>query len=318
MAKMRSSSPRTTRVIRIVAAAALLSVAAAAKEVPYLSGRVNDTAGIIPETTRGQIEAKLKAYETESGAQVAVLTVDSLDGEVLEDYTHKVASTWQLGQKGKDNGVLFLVAKSDRKIRIEVGYGLEPQLTDAQSRRILDNVVRPKFRAGDFGGGIDAGVDAILGTLRGQAGAIPLESPPGGSSATNLADAPIMVRIFMAGMFFLVVGVFTVVAMLQKGCQGWFLYCFLIPFYFAFPTVFLGTVGGIILLAVYVVAFPILKLMLHQTPWGKGYLRSHPALTTFITSSSSGGWSSGGGWSGGGGFSGGGGSFGGGGASSSW
>jgi uncharacterized protein len=301
----------------IVLGAALLAVPGHGKDVPFLSSRVNDLAGIIPDATRQQIEDKLKAYEAESGAQLAVLTIDSLDGEPLEGYSLRVASTWQLGQKGKDNGVLFLVAKGDRKMRIEVGYGLEGQLTDAQSVRILDNVVRPKFRAGDFGGGVSDGVDSILGTLRGQAGAIPAETPSSGSVATSLSSVPWTFRLFMGGMFVVVIGVFTILGMFQKGGSGWFSYLFLIPFYLTFPMVFLGLTGGLMLLATYLVGFPILKLLFHRTAWGKSYLVRHPGWVAFAASSgsSSHGWSSGGS---GGGFSGGGGSFGGGGASSSW
>jgi uncharacterized protein len=310
---------RRTCMYTLLLLAALVAVSGIAKDVPFLSGRVNDQAGIIPDSTRTQIEEKLKAYETESGAQVVVLTVDSLDGDPIEDFSHKVASTWQLGQKDKNNGILFLVAKGDRKMRIEVGYGLEAQLTDAQSGRILDNVVRPRFRDGDFGGGVSDGVDSILGTLRGTPGAIPLEAPSSTSAATKLSDVPWTFRLLMGGMFFVVVGMFTLLATFGKGCSGWFLYLFLIPFYLAFPMVFLGKVGGLSLFAIYLVGLPILKLLFHQTQWGKSYLTRHAGLVALAASSgsSSHGWSSGSGW-GGGGFSGGGGSFGGGGASSGW
>ena len=309
-----SRDRHASTLVLMVLALGVLAVPGLAKEVPFLSGRVNDQAGIIPEATRQQIEDKLKAYEAESGAQVAVLTVDSLEGDSLEEYCLRVASTWRLGQKGKDNGVLFLVAKGDRKLRIEVGYGLEPQLTDAQSGRILDHVVRPKFRAGDFGGGVSDGVDSILGTLRGQAGAIPAEASS--SEAIPLSRAPWTFRLVMGGMFVVVIGVFTVLAAFQKGGGGWFLYFFLIPFYLSFPMVFLGLRGGVTLLTIYVIGLPILRLLLRHSAWGRDYLLRHPGWTDFANSSSSShGWSSGGS---GGGFSGGGGDFGGGGASSSW
>lgn len=292
------------------------SAPAEAKDVPYLSGRVNDLAGIIPPQTRDGLESKLKAFEQETGAQVAVLTIDSLDGEVLEDFSHRVASTWKLGQQGKDNGVLFLVARDDRKMRLEVGYGLEAALTDAQSRRILDHVVRPKFRAGDFGGGVEAGVDAVVGTLRGQADAIPAEAPS--ASANEMANMPWPMRLLMAGMFFTIVGVFSVIAFFQSGCHGWFLYVFLMPFYFAFPLAFAGPVFGLGIFLVWLLGFPIGKALFGpRSAWGKGFLASHPGWKGFVagSGSSGSGWSSG--WSSGG-FSGGGGSFGGGGSSSSW
>ncbi len=304
------SRPRHVSTLALmVSALCVLASPGLAKDVPFLSGRVNDLAGIIPEPTRQQIENELKAYEAESGAQVAVLTVDSLDGDSLEEFSHRVASTWRLGQKHKDNGVLLLVAKGDRKMRIEVGYGLEPQLTDAQSGRILDNVVRPKFRAGDFGGGVRDGVESILGTLRGQAGAI----PPAAPAAIPISQMPWTGRLLMGGFFFVVIGVFTLLATFQKGGGGWFLYFFLIPFYLTFPMVFLGLVGGVTLLLIYVIAVPILRLLFRHSAWGKGYLVSHPGWADFANSSSSGSGSSGGS-----GFSGGGGGFGGGGASSSW
>lgn len=295
--------------------AVLAASVAPAREVPFLSGRVNDTSGILSEGVRQGLEEKLAAYEKETGAQVAVLTIDSLEGEVLEDYSHRVATTWQLGRKGVDDGVLFLVAKNDRKMRLEVGYGLEGKLTDAQSRRILDNLVRPQFRAGSFDGGVQAGVDAVLGTLRGE-DVIPPEAPPG-SSFKQLADVPWPMRLAFGGMFTLVIGMFSLVALFGKGCSGWFLYFFLMPFYLTFPMVFAGPVGGLVIFVAWVVGFPILKLMLSFSPWGKLFMTRHPGLARFATSSGSSGrgWSSGGSSSG---WSGGGGSFGGGGSSSSW
>ena len=224
-------------------AATLLAGPVAAREVPYLSGRVNDTAGMLSEGMRQQLEEKLAAFEKETGTQVAVLTIESLDGEVLEDYSERVASTWKLGRKGVDDGVLFLISKTDRKMRLEVGYGLEGKLTDAQSRRILDNLVRPRFREGGFDAGVLAGVDATLGTLRGQ-DVIPAEAPPV-SATQSLKDVPWPMRLAFGGMFVLVIGVFSMLALFSKGCSAWFLYFFLMPFYLAFPMVFAGPIGGL-------------------------------------------------------------------------
>ena len=306
---------RSRHLVALALCAALAASVVVAREVPFLSGRVNDTAGILSEGVRQQLEEKLASFEKETGAQVAVLTIDSLEGEVLEDYSHRVASTWQLGRKGVDDGVLFLVAKNDRKMRLEVGYGLEPKLTDAQSRRILDNLVRPQFRAGSFDGGVQAGVDAVLGTLRGE-DVIPPEALAG-NSFVQLADVPWSMRLALGGMFTVIVGVFSFIALFGKGCSGWFLYFFLMPFYLTFPVVFAGPVGGLVIFIAWVVGFPILKLMLSFSPRGKLFLTRHPGLASFATSSGSGG----GGWSSGGsssGWYGGGGSFGGGGSSSSW
>jgi uncharacterized protein len=108
----------------LVLLAAAVAPTATALEVPYLTGRVNDHAGMLTETERERIEAKLAALETGAGAQVAVLTVESLDGEAIEAYALRVAEAWQLGRKGRDDGVLLLVARDDRALRLEVGYGL--------------------------------------------------------------------------------------------------------------------------------------------------------------------------------------------------
>jgi len=297
---------------RIALAAALLAAAAAvaARDVPYLSGRVNDTAGMIPAEVRDRLESKLAAFEKETGAQVAVLTIDSLDGEVLEDYSLKVAQTWKLGHKGADDGVLLLVAKGDRKMRIEVGYGLEGKLTDAQCRRILDDVVRPAFRNGDFGRGIETGVDAITGTIQGK-DVIPARSLAAGRRAS---EVPLGARVLGSLIFTVVIGVFSILALMSKGCQSWFLYVFLMPFYAAFPLALWGALGAV-LIPIWVIGFPIAKYWLRKTPAGKSFLKEHPGLVAFAASS--GHSSSGHGWSSGG-FSGGGGSFGGGGASGGW
>ncbi|HEV7517826.1 MAG TPA: TPM domain-containing protein, partial [Thermoanaerobaculia bacterium] len=146
----------------------LVTLPLAARDVPFLAGRVNDTAGMLSPAARQRIEAKLAALEQQTGAQVAVLTIDSLNGDPLEDYSVKVAKTWKLGQQGKNNGVLLLLVKNDRKMRIEVGYGLEPQLTDLQTHVILDEIIRPAFQSGNFDGGIEKGVDAISSAVRGK------------------------------------------------------------------------------------------------------------------------------------------------------
>lgn len=292
--------------------AALLAAAplAAAVEVPYLSGHVNDTAAMIPAGVREQIEGQLAAFEKATGAQVAVLTVPTLNGEPIEDYSLKVAQTWKLGRKGVDDGVLFLVARDDRTMRIEVGYGLEAKLTDAQSRRILDDVVRPAFRNGDFGGGIAAGVNAITGTIEGKS-VIPASSA---LLPRRNAEVPLGVRLIVTLLFVIVIGVFSAVALFGKGCMSWFLYVFLMPFYAAFPAALWGAPGALAI-PFWVLGFPIAKTLLGKTGAGKSFMAAHPGLVAFAASSGHSG--SGGGWSGGG-FSGGGGSFGGGGSSGSW
>ena len=295
-------------------AALLLAAAAAASptEVPFLAGRVNDTAGLLAAAARERIEGKLADLEAATGAQVAVLTVDTLAGEPIEAYAMRVAETWKLGQRDRDNGVLVVVAASDRKMRIEVGYGLETVLTDARSRRILDQVMRPRFRAGDFGGGIEAAADAIAGFVRGEE---PL--PAEASGLVGGSSAPWPARLLGVGVFVLVVGLFSVLAVFSPGCQAWFLYVFLMPFYLAFPAALLGLPVGVAALALWAVAFPVLKLLLGRTKGGRSFVKRHPAWAAIGAAARRG--SGGRGWSrSSGGFSGGGGSFGGGGASGSW
>ncbi len=292
----------------LVAVAALLAGTATAREVPFLSGRVNDTAGIIPADARERIEGKLKQLEQATGTQVAVLTIDTLGGEALEDYSLKVAQTWKLGHKGVDDGALLLVARDDHKMRLEVGYGLEGRLPDALCRRILDNVLRPRFRAGDFAGGIEAGVDAIVGTLQGK-DVVPASAPSAGP------PVDLTFALVFGGFFLVVMTPFSVIALFAKGSMSWFLYLFLIPFWAAFPTAVLGP-RSLVIVGAWIAGFPVFKYWLRSTHAGKTFLKAHPGWASFATASSHS--SSGGGWSSGGGFSGGGGSFGGGGASSSW
>lgn len=137
-------------------------------DVPELSGHVNDQADLISSGVELKIENYLREFERSDSTQVAVLTIPSLEGEALDEYSLRVAETWALGQKGKDNGVLLLVAKADRKIKIEVGYGLEGNLTDLMAGRIVDNEITPYFRQGNFEGGIIAGINAISSAVRGE------------------------------------------------------------------------------------------------------------------------------------------------------
>lgn len=142
-----------------------LSIAALAANFPALSGRIVDQANIIPVETRVALEPKLAELETKSGIQLVVATVNSLDGDEIEPYANQLFRTWKLGEKTKNNGVLLLVAPNERRVRIEVGYGLEGTLTDALSKVIITNAVTPRFKAGDFGGGISRGVDDIITVL---------------------------------------------------------------------------------------------------------------------------------------------------------
>jgi uncharacterized protein len=149
----------------LVVLAAPLAALAADPAFPALTGRVVDAANIIPADARARIEAKLKAYEDKTSDQVVVATVPSLGDLTIEDYANRLFRHWAIGQKKLDNGVLLLVAPKERKVRIEVGYGAEGALTDAASSIIINRAIAPKFRQGDFAGGIEAGVDAIIAVL---------------------------------------------------------------------------------------------------------------------------------------------------------
>jgi len=138
-----------------------------ALDVPPLTGRVVDLAHALSADAFTSLTHDLQAHETTTSNQVALLILPSLDGEPLEEFSHRVATNWKLGQKGTDNGVLLLIALRERKVRIEVGYGLEGMLTDLRSARIIRNEIVPHFRTGDLSGGITAGVRAILGTIEG-------------------------------------------------------------------------------------------------------------------------------------------------------
>lgn len=146
----------------------LLAVPAAALEVPKLTGRVVDNAGMLSPEAESKLSAALGELENTDSTQVAVLTVPSLEGDSIEDFGIRVAEAWQIGQKGKDNGVILIVSKEDRKVRIEVGYGLEGSLTDVLAGTIIDNEITPRFKAGDFDGGIMAGVVSIYQAVQGQ------------------------------------------------------------------------------------------------------------------------------------------------------
>ena len=142
--------------------------AAKALEVPQYQGYVTDLAGMISPAERQRLEQTLLAFEQSDSTQIAVLTIPSLEGDALEDFSIRTVEAWKIGQKGKDNGVLLLVSKGDRKIRIEVGRGLEGVLTDLLAGRIVDQVISPRFKAGQLDEGFAAGVSAIISAARGE------------------------------------------------------------------------------------------------------------------------------------------------------
>jgi uncharacterized protein len=145
-----------------------LPVAAYSLDVPRLQGYVNDYAGMISASAKSKIEEGLKAFEQSDSTQIVILTIPTLEGENIEEFSIKVAEAWKIGQQRRDNGVLFVVSKQERKIRIEVGRGLEGKLTDLMAGRIIDQVIKPRFKQGDFDGGFITGVSALIDGTRGE------------------------------------------------------------------------------------------------------------------------------------------------------
>lgn len=296
----------------------LAAAAVPALEVPYLTGRVNDNAGMLDPEEESRIATRLEALEQANGAQVVVLTIPSLEGEVLEDYSLRVAETWGLGDEEVDNGLLFLIARDDRKLRLEVGYGLEGVIPDVLAGRILRNVVQPEFRAGRFAAGIEAAVETIATAIEG--GDVSSLAPSSGSE-----EIPWVARLAIGGIFFLVIGTFSLIALLSNGWISWFLYVFLLPFWSSFPLAIFDVPLGYAFPLAWLVGFPIVKRLIAKSGWGERLAKQwKPMVMTGGRKGRSGGWTfgggggfSGGGFSGGG-FSGGGGGFGGGGSSGGW
>jgi uncharacterized protein len=277
----RSSKWLTSRLLLVSVLLILLMASAFSAELPALTGRVVDGANVIDAATREQITQKLAAFEAKSSDQVVVVTVPSLDGEEIEPYSNRLYRSWALGQKQENNGVLLVVAPNDRKVRIEVGYGLEGTLTDLLSKLIIENAIIPGFRSGDYAGGISKGVDGILTVLSGDAAELEARAK------RNVQE--------------------------QSSDVDWFMVIFIA----IWVTIFFGGFAMAVLAPVFgrkigPGQYEWLGMHVDNRPrrrsgggWsgGGGW------------SSGGGGWSSGGG---GGGFSGGGGSSGGGGASGSW
>ncbi len=303
-------------VLMLLAALYLFSFTGHAQtSVPYLSGHVNDYANLLSSNTVAELEAALKAHEDSTSNQVVVLLIPSLGGEALEEYSIRVVETWKLGRADKDNGVLLLIARNDRKMRIEVGNGLEGNLPDITCGRIIRNEIVPRFKADDYEGGVRNGVHAILAAIAGAYTASDVEE--------EAAQPDWKFRLMFFGIFMLVVGVFTYISVVS-GKAGWVLYFFLLPFWLVFPMVSFGVKGGLLLFLLYVLGIGALKVWLLKSTAGKVVSKkweknwaANAARSSYRSGSS---WSSSS-WrssSSSSSFSGGGGSFSGGGASGSW
>jgi uncharacterized protein len=267
-----------------------------ALEAPALKGRVNDYAEMLSPSTVNRLETRLAEFERTDSTQIAVLTVPSLQGDSLEEFSIRTAEKWKLGQKGADNGALLVISRDDRKLRIEVGYGLEGKLTDLMSGRIIDDIITPDFKQGNFDAGVEHGVEAMIKISSGEFTAKDLPERKKKSLSGKY--------IFFAFFLFFLIG--------SAGSK---------------KKIFGGITGAVILPIIGLLFFPFGLWLLFLIP--AGFLGGFLIPLFFIASKnhpggpfggsggffSSGGFGSGGG---GGGFSGGGGGFGGGGSSGGW
>lgn len=266
--------------------------------IPPLTGRVVDLTGALSAAEKSGLEAKLAAFEARKGSQVAVLLVPTTKPEEIEQYSIRVVEVWKLGREKSDDGALLLVAINDRTMRIEVGHGLEGALTDIMSKRIIADIITPRFRAGDIAGGIGAGVDAMIKVIDGEELPPPARTasrgPDGGGIGAGILFLALIVSMVLRSIFGRVLG-----GVFSGGLVG-------LLASFMLGSVILGVLLGIGALIFAMVGGGLggLGAMGHRGGRGGGF----------------GGWggSGGGGGGFGGGFGGGGGSFGGGGASGRW
>ena len=273
---------------------AWISVAGAEVAVPPLAGRVTDQTATLTAEQKAALEQTLQAFETRKGTQIAVLIVPTAAPESIEQYSLRVAEQWKLGRKKVDDGAVLVVAKNDRALRIEVGYGLEGALNDATSKRIISESITPRFKEGDFNGGITAGVDRMIRVIDGET--LPAPTARRGDDVANVQQyIPVIfvLALVVGGVLRSVMGRFpgSVVTGGIVGVIAWFMV----------GTAFIALfAGGIALL------FTLMS----------GGMRGHGVGALYGGLGRGG--RGGGGYGGGGGFGGGGGGFGGGGASGRW
>ena len=307
------------RSFSLVLSAVLFCSIAYALEVPPLRARINDLAHMLSTHQAEELETQLQQFEEQTTHQIMVLTIPSLHEEVLEDFSLRVSETWKIGHKGHDNGVLLLIAKDDRKIRLEIGYGLEGVLPDAIANGIIQQVIVPRFRDGDFAGGIRNGVSAVMQAARGEPVINPANETRKLPSATLSGILALFCMSTLIGSIVgltrrstvsgalsggLISGLFGLAAMIAIGPEVWLL------------GIFVGALSGMI------------TSLYAQRAWGRAWTVSAPRSFDFSPRDAfgmgyggraAGGYGSGsssGGSSGG--VSGGGGGFGGGGASGGW
>jgi uncharacterized protein len=193
-----------------LAAAALAPPAAAQSPLPPAPTRYfNDQAGVVSADAAARLEQKLKAFDEQTSSQIVVAIFPELPSPSLEDFTVRAAQAWRVGRKKLDNGAVLFVFVKDRQLRIEVGYGLEGALPDATARRIIEERITPAFRAGDYAGGIEAGVDAMMAATRGEYTASP--APARGRRPQGRVDSSFLLVLFI---------LFIVIAMSRRGRRG--------------------------------------------------------------------------------------------------
>ncbi|MCA6123883.1 YgcG family protein [Bradyrhizobium sp. WSM 1704] len=288
------------RVILLALLLGFVCPALAEVAVPQLTGRVVDQTGTLSSGDIASLTAKLKDLESRKGSQIAVLIVPTIGEETIEQFSIRVAEAWKIGRRKIDDGALLVVAKNDRRLRIEIGYGLEGVLSDAITHRIIDEYITPKFKAGDFAGGISAGVDRMIGLIDGEK----LPAPePEHWQAPNLVDlanpvaifAVIIVAGFLRGLLGRLLG-----SVATGGVVG------------VFAWIAVGSLATAVVVGLF--GF-VAALIFGGLNFGGPVVGSGPYRRS---GGYPGGWSGGSGSGSSGGFSGGGGSFGGGGASGSW
>jgi uncharacterized protein len=277
----------------LLAFAVLLGAARADVPVPPVKARVTDLTGTLSAQQKSELEARIAAYEARRGSQLAVLMLPSTKPEEIEQYSIRVAEAWKIGRKGVDDGLILIVAKDDRRLRIEVGYGLEGVIPDSVARRVIDERITPRFRDGDFYGGVRDGVDQLIKLAEGE------KLPPPSTTAGSAPEPDNIAGFFMLAFGYMLIGGYFMKALFGRlpgsivggalmGAIAWFAF---------------GVVFGVV---AFVIAFLI---TFANTGAGRGGGSSSGSGGSWGGGSSGGSSSS---WSGGGG------SFGGGGSSGSW
>lgn len=276
----------------------VVSSNAHALDVPNLQGYVNDYADMISPSAKAELEQELKVFEQTDSTQIVILTIPSLEQEVIEDFGIKVGDAWKIGQKNKDNGIIFIVSKQEKKMRIEVGRGLEGRLTDLTAGRIIDLVVKPRFKRGDYDGGFIAAVSSLIDATRGEFKA------DGNHDNQSHNNSSYFTTFLIFG--FIAILIIGTILRIAGGIAGAISLPALVHF-----TLSPLTLGLFIILGLFGFILGFLLPFLFSS---SGYSSGRSGVMSGRGFSGGGGGFSGGG----GGFSGGGGGFGGGGASGGW